>query len=308
MCNHENECGMRHQAQRLHKKMEDLTMFKKLLLVGTGSTLVLGLVFGTGAASYVSTTASRLQEQVKGSVPVEFELDRARQMIKNLTPEIRRNMHLIAKEEVEVERMQLQVSKLQNGLNGDQADLLRLKTDLDEGKTTYVYASHSYSRDQVQTDLSSRFTRYKTQDATRVKLESILRAREKGLSAARAKLDGMLSSKRQLEVNVENLEARMKMVEVAQTTSDFQFDDSHLARTKSLLRDIQTRIEVAERLVDSEGYFAEEIQLNQPEVADVSDEVAAYFGMAGTEELVAETQLDETVEVLAKISLEPSIN
>ena len=297
MCNKENQCGMRHQAQRLHKKMEDLTMFKKVLLIGTGSTLVLGLVFGTGAASYLSTTASRLQESVKDSVPVEFELDRARQMITNLTPEIRRNMHLIAKEEVEVERM-----------HGDQADLMRLKTDLDDGKSTYVYASHSYSRDQVQTDLSSRFARYKTQDATRVKLESILRARETGLSAARAKLDGMLTSKRQLEVDVENLEARMKMVEVAQTTSDFQFDDSQLARTKGLLQDIQTRIEVAERLVDSEGYFADEIPLSQPEVEDVSDEVAAYFGMAGTEEFVVETQHGETVEVLAKIRLEPSLN
>ena len=100
----------------------------------------------------------------------------------------------------------------------------------------------------------------------------------------------------------------MKMVEVAQTTSDFQFDDSQLARTKGLLQDIQTRIEVAERLVDSEGYFADEIPLSQPEVEDVSDEVAAYFGMAGTEEFVVETQHGETVEVLAKIRLEPSLN
>ena len=45
---------------------------------------------------------------------------------------------------------------------------------------------------------------------------------------------------------VENLEAQMKMVEVAQTASEFNFDDSQLSRTRKLLDDIRTRVEVAE--------------------------------------------------------------
>jgi hypothetical protein len=68
------------------------------------------------------------------------------------------------------------------------------------------------------------------------------------------------------------------MVEVAQTTSDFNFDDSQLARTKELINDIHTRIDVAEKLVDSEGYFQDEIPLDEePEAGDVSNEIAEYF-------------------------------
>jgi len=254
-------------------------MIKKLACTGVGAALLAGLVFGTDAYSYISTTASRVSDNVKNSVPVEFELDRARKMIQDLTPEIRRNMHLIAKEEVEVEKLQSRVGDLEEKLTSNKADIIRLKNDLDSGSTYFTYAGHEYSRNAVQTDLAGRFERFKTQDATRVKLESILRAREQGLDAARAKLDGMLTARRQLEVDVENLEARQKMVEVAQTSSKFAFDDSHLSKTKRLIDEIRTRIDVAERMVDVDGELAGEIQLDEQVDTDISNEVASYFGL-----------------------------
>ena len=57
----------------------------------------------------------------------------------------------------------------------------------------------------------------------------------------------MLAAKRKLEVDVEHLEARLKMVEAAQTTSDYAFDDSRLSRVKELITDLRTRLDVAER-------------------------------------------------------------
>ena len=53
-------------------------MIKKLLLVGAAVLLLVGLFAGTGIVSYVSTAVDRVQEQVKGNVPVNFEIDRAR--------------------------------------------------------------------------------------------------------------------------------------------------------------------------------------------------------------------------------------
>ena len=73
----------------------------------------------------------------------------------------------------------------------------------------------------MKCDLANRFDRFKTSDATLASLREIQTARQKSLDAARQKLDGMLAAKRQLEVDVENLEARLKMVEVAQTASNY---------------------------------------------------------------------------------------
>lgn len=283
-------------------------MIRKIACTGIGAAVLAGLVFGTDAYSYISTTASRLGDNVKNSVPVEFELDRARKMITDLTPEIRRNMHLIAKEEVEVEKLQSRVGDLEKKLASSKTDIVRLKNDLDSGSTYFTYAGHEYSRSAVQTDLAGRFERFKTQDATRVKLESILRARQQGLEAARAKLDGMLTARRQLEVDVENLEARQKMVEVAQTSSKFAFDDSQLSKTKRLIDDIRTRIDVAERMVDVDGELAGEIPLDEPTHTDIGDEVASYFGLEADEEeeqqyAEIDTQDAEKLSSQAKLTL-----
>jgi septal ring factor EnvC (AmiA/AmiB activator) len=254
-------------------------MLKKALIAGGGLVLVLGLLFGRSGWSYFTTTMGKVQQTVKDSVPVSFEIERARKMIKDLDPEIRRNMHLIAKEEVEVERLQQQGKKTAADLAKDRDEILRLKGDLDSGNGSFVYVGRTYSAKQVQADLANRFERFKTTEATTDKLEKIVRARENGLVAAREKLESMLAAKRQLEVDVENLEARLKMVEVAQTTSDFNFDDSQLSRTKDLIRDIQTRIDVAEKLVNADTKFHDEIPLEEPVTTDnISQEIADYFG------------------------------
>ena len=262
-------------------------MFKKAIIV-SGAAMLLGLLFfGRDAISYLGTTVSKVHTSIKDNVPIDFEIERARKMIKSLVPEIRSNMRLIAKEEVDVERLARQVDKLGGRQQTSRTDLMRLKTDLNSGKSVYSYAGHRYTQVQVKTDLANRFERYKINDATLLKLEKVLSAREKSLAAARRKLEGMLAAKRQLEVDVENLEARLKMVEVAQTTSDFNFDDSHLARTKDLITDIRTRIDVAERLVNAETNFQDEIPLDEPEAEDVSDKITKYFGSEERAEVAA---------------------
>ena len=45
-------------------------------------------------------------------------------------------------------------------------------------------------------------------------------AREKNLDAAQQKLAAMINARRKLEVDIQNLEAKRKLVEVAQASSD----------------------------------------------------------------------------------------
>ena len=200
-------------------------------------------------------------------------------MIRGLVPEIEQNMHVIAREETEVAKLERQVSKGEEQLAKHRDEVLRLKTDLDSGTHVFVYAGRSYTHKQVKEDLTHRFDEFKTKEATTDSLRKILTARQNSLTAAREKLEGMLTAKRQLEVDVENLEARMKMVEVAQTTSDFNFDDSQLAQTKELITEIGDRIEVAERLVNADTRYHDRIPLDQPgENRNITEEVANYFG------------------------------
>jgi chromosome segregation ATPase len=248
------------------------------VIFSTFGLVLLGLIFfGRDAASYVGTSYSRLKESVKSAVPVEFEIDRARKMVKDLVPDIQRNMHVIAQEEVQLDQLNQQIAAADQKLAKDRTELMRLKADASSAKDKFVYAGRTYTTGQVKSDLANRFERYKTSEATLASLKQVADARQKGLEAGRQKLEGMLAAKRQLEVDVENLEARNKMVEVAQTTSSYQFDDSQLGHVKELVTDLRTRLQVSEKMLNAESNLHDEIPLDQPVPADIVAQVTNYF-------------------------------
>jgi septal ring factor EnvC (AmiA/AmiB activator) len=210
-------------------------------------------------------------------------------MVKELVPDIRKNMHVIAKEEVEVDALKKQIAVTETRLGKDRAELVRLKADLGSGNGVFHYAGRQYTAAQVKTDLANRFERFKTADATLASLKDIQQAREQSLAAAREKLEGMLAAKRKLEVDVEHLEARLKMVEATQTTSDYAFDDSRLSRVKELIGDLRTRLDVAERLTSAEGMFHGEIPLSDTASENIVDEVTEYLDGHKADSQVAES-------------------
>lgn len=254
-------------------------MFKKLFVYGSAGLLGTTLLVGSGAGSYLKTGAGWVRQTVKDAVPVEVEIRRAREMIADIQPEIALNMQTIAQEKVQVERLGKEVNRLDEKLADGRRDIQRLTGDLSSGETRFVYAKRSYTEEQVREDLESRFKRFKTQEATAEKLRQMLVARQHTLEAARDRMDAMLSAKRQLEVEVENLQARLAAVEVAHASSDLCLDDSQLSNTRQLLDDIRTRIDVQEEMLSVNSQYDGGIPLETDEESDkdILKEITAYF-------------------------------
>jgi hypothetical protein len=259
-------------------------MIKKALFLVGGLAATTLVLFGSDACSYVSTTYHRLTSSVQASVPVEFQIDRARQMVRDLEPEIRRSMHVIAKEEVALEQLNQHIDANEAKTEKDKRDILRLQADLGKNKEIYRYASRSYSVDEVRQDLSRRFNRFKVADDTLSSMKSMRDARAKNLDAAQQKLAALVNARRKLEVDLQNLEAKRKLVEVAQASSEFVFDDSQLARTKELINDIRTRLDVAAKLANADVNVEFEIPLDEATPSDITDQVAEYFKLNGQDE------------------------
>ena len=252
-------------------------MIKKMLILGGGTALVGLVLVGSDAVSYVRTSVGYVTDAARETVPVEFQIDRARGLVQDLVPEVRKNMHVIAKEEVGVQRLDEQIGESQSRLERERAQLLRLKNDVASGNGTFQYAGRSYTVGEVRTDLANRFERYKTGEATMASLKEIRNARQKSLAAARQKLEGMLASRRQLQVEVENLEARLQMIAAAKATSNYQFDDSRLGHVKELVSNLRTRLEVAEKLVNAEVYYHDEIPLEKATPENIVEQVTEHF-------------------------------
>jgi hypothetical protein len=271
-------------------------MIKRTILVATGLGLTTLVLFGRDAASYVSTSYHRLTSTVTDSVPVDFQIDRAKQMVRDLDPEIRRSMHVIAKEEVALEQLNQQLNINQTKADSDKKDILRLQSDLGQNKTVYQYASHTYTCDEVKQDLARRFSRFKVSDDTLASMKQMRDARQKNLDAAQQKLSAMINARRKLEVDVQNLEAKRRLVEVAQASSDYVFDDSQLARAKELINDIRTRLDVAAKLANADVNVQTEIPLNDAAPADITDQVTEYFKLDAPKEAVAEKTEEPATE------------
>ena len=107
-------------------------MIKKALLVTAGVGLLAVVLFGWDAASYVSTSYDRVTDSVRSSVPIEFQIDRARRMVDKLDGEIRKCSEVVAKEEVELKSLNRRIEEVEAKNVKDKANVLRLQDRFDD--------------------------------------------------------------------------------------------------------------------------------------------------------------------------------
>src|SRR5271166_5537564 len=95
------------------------SMIKKGLLGAALGAGALYLAFGTSAPSYVRTAFHKVRDNAKSSVPVQFEIDRARDEIASLEPAIKDNIENLARAMVEVEHLDRQIVAIRANLGSE---------------------------------------------------------------------------------------------------------------------------------------------------------------------------------------------
>lgn len=252
-------------------------MLRKLIF-GVGTLTVLSAISTlTPLGSYARTAFHGLAQSAGDAVPLEWEIKRARQMIGDLQPEIASHAKQIAREKIELARLQRQAKECGEQLEKTQSDIERLSNDLRSGDAKYTYGGKTYTSAQVRGDLANRFDRFKTRRETYEKLQQMVAAREASLQSAGQRLDTMLAAKSQLEVEIENLQARVGSLRLAQTASPLNLDDTQLSRTRELLDEIAARLDVEEEVVTANAVHPGEINLDDHASEDLLDAISAYL-------------------------------
>jgi chromosome segregation ATPase len=241
------------------------------------SLAVGGLVFGTDVFSYIGSSAKQLRTSAKEAVPMEFELQRARDLLEQIVPEIHANVRLIAEEEVEVENLKKDISQCQVAMGEDEIRIQKLSGMLGASDAVFTINDRQYPREAVKTDLAHRFERHKDARDVLQGKERLLEAREKSLQAAVAMLDKARGQKELLASRIESLEGQYRLVQAAAVGSHVQVDGSKLAQTEKLIGDIKKRLDVAERVLSHEGRFVEPIKIDVVNEKDLLSQVQEYF-------------------------------
>jgi chromosome segregation ATPase len=248
-------------------------------VMGTvGLGLLGGMLFGKDIISYAKSSAKGVRAAVKDSVPIDFELRRARDLLEGIIPEMQANIRVIATEEVEIAALKGEIAKNREGLGDEQSKIKTLRVALEQPRAQYAFAGRNYNHDEVKRDLAARFERFKESEVVLASKVKVLDAREKSLDAARQMLEKTSSEKRILESKIEALTGQYRLVKAASTgTANLQMDNSKLAQTEKLIAQIQRRLDVAERVLAAESKFVEQIPVDTVVEGDLVAQVDEYF-------------------------------
>lgn len=254
-------------------------MIKKILGIGIVAVVAGFLLLGTGFGSYVGTAMGIFKEKIRGSIPTEFEIRRAENMIAGIVPEIQACKKVVAEEEVAVDYLESEIRELAavQTQNRKKIDIQRVA--LERGESYYHFGGHRYSRAALEVQLERSFDEF-TQNETLVETKNrLLESRLQSLEAAKVKLEQVRLEKSRLENQVQNLYAQLRQVEAMEANAThFTLDDSKLARAKELLARCKKRLDVAQKMIENDREILPEIDISaEGESRDIVSEVARYF-------------------------------
>ena len=266
-------------------------MLKKVVVLTLSAFLVGGMLLGSDAFSYLRTFGGQVREAVKSEISVEFELDRIRDEVDNLVPEIRRHMTIVAEQSVDVKDLERGLTEKEVSLGKQKDAILALRSDLETNHDSFTYRSVSYTRNEVESDLAHRFESFCSAEEGIKRDRQILTAQRDTLRANQKKLDTMLSRKQDLIVKVAQLEARLKQVQAAEAINSIEIDDSHLAHVEKMIKDMNHALDVRESVLETEGSVLGRIPVNEdvvPSNGNIIGEIDSHFGLTDAKP-VAET-------------------
>jgi hypothetical protein len=236
-------------------------MLKLTVLASAGALVVGGLVFGSDLVSYMRTGARSVQTSVKESIPTAFELQRAKDMLDDILPEMHANVKLIAQQEVECANLKDDIARSQQALGDERVRVSKLRDAVSSRQVSFTFGDVTYSRTRLTEELSHRFDLLKESEMVLAGKQRLLENRTKALDAAMQALERTRSQKAMLETQIAGLEAQYRLVEAAAVGSGTPIDTTKLASTQKLIAEIKNKLDVAERVLVHEAKFVQPVNI-----------------------------------------------
>lgn len=264
-------------------------MIKKFVVGSLAATMLAGFVFGTDLFSYANTACDNVREAVKSEITPEFELDRIRNEIDELMPEIRQHMTVVAEQSVDVKDLDRAIAEKDSKLAKQKDAILALRSDLGAGRDKFTYRHVSYTRGEVEADLADRFEAFRAGEEAVARDRQILAAQKQTLRANQKKLDSMMGRKQGLSVQVSRLEARLKTIQATEAVNSIEVDDSKLSHVEEMISELNHALDVRESMLETEGTVLGRIPVEEDaEIeTDVVSEIDQHFGLVA-DDAVAE--------------------
>ena len=253
----------------------------KVALLSAGTAVLAGgLMFGRDAVSYINSSARSIQSAVKDSVPVEFQLRRARDLVTDIIPEMHANIRLIAQQEVEIDALKADIAQSQQNLHDETAQIQKLRDGLASDKSSFTFGQVTYTRAQVKDDLARRLENVREAELVLTSKQRLLENQNRALAAATQALERTRSQKALLESQIAALDGQNRLLQATAVGSGIQLDNSKLAQSERLIAEVKKQLDVSERVLAQESRFAQPIAVDAVSEHDVMVQAEEYLASA----------------------------
>ncbi|MCK5943132.1 MAG: hypothetical protein KAI24_14225 [Planctomycetes bacterium] len=252
----------------------------KMLLIGS---VVLGgagfLFLGTDFPSYVGTVASSVRESVAGQIPVEIELRRAEDLIRQIDPQINTCKRDLARAEVELEDLQTSVAHLEKVVTAEEKKLKIGAALLREENETGVRLASDYgARRRVSADLSRTKDSYVNNMAILKTKRTLIERQTRAVNAAKERLAAVRYERSALQDQVRALKTQKMQVEaLAASSNRFDLDSTALSQAKEVISNVRKRLDIAQRMLENDMAFQGEPVGEVVDERDVLKEIDQLF-------------------------------
>jgi chromosome segregation ATPase len=236
-------------------------MFKlfKRLVVGGAIVVAVIAILGT---SYGALSVKKCRAFFKKQISPETRVEMIRDEIAGLDKEMKQFKSAVADETVAVDNLREEIARAEDSHQKQLDKIKIMRKDLaaceENGEKTISYGNKAYSVDRVRNKLAHDWDDYKKTEEAIASQRELLKAREVSLTSVRERLDDLRGRKEGLEVQVAQLEADLKNVRLAQSRSDFHFDDSKVGEIQKEMAEVRDWIKARRVEAELEGKVSDD--------------------------------------------------
>ena len=246
--------------------------FTGMVLLGLGAYLWMG----TSVGSYIRTGVGEASTWIKGQVPIETEIKRAKQLLAELGPDITRAKKNIAMEQVLVDRAQKEVVTLASNLELQRTVVLTLNDKVKSDVAEVKLGDRTMSKKDAQKELARQFSLFERSEETLNAKKKTASAREMALVAAKEKYQELVSYKEKLGADLDALEAEYKTTQVQQLGNSFKIEDTRLTQLRSAMDDLEVKIQGEKALSTMDEISTPTFEKHNTK--DLTDKIDQKFG------------------------------
>jgi len=256
-------------------------MCKKVLIAAVAVVVALAVVKGTWVGSHLRLWRQNLQTAVRDRIPPEQEIQRLRMELDNLAREDDKHFDRVARQAVDVSKIERQVSLVKKDLAERESHIRGLRTSLTGQDKFVTYKGEQWSRDDMQARLRLSAQSFQSEEERLRSLESQLAAKRQVYELNKKKLSELKLARQQMLTELQRLETALVEERQAQAQEAGTLNDASYLKLRKDMDSVRDRIEVLKekrKLKGEVGGPATRVEERKEDNAKIDNFIESRFG------------------------------